>query len=255
MKKKKNLINLKFYKKTLIILFSIILILSIYYFKLDKKWFVFFFTSIFSLIFFTINNAYNARFNEFDKNTNLLLNYSLIKFALIYFAYKYNFEIIYFLIFSNFLIILLSLKIVKNINFILNKKNSFSIKSVTNNILGTGNTTLDKLYCTNFAPLIAVNYFIIFKVASVFQYFTEVIFRKERFIITEGKSKVSIKIIIIKFFLLLSVIIFLNLIIRYSENYIKYPNYEQVQFIVSFIKILLTFNNEFSLIALCFFDK
>ena len=44
--------------------------------------FFFYFYIFFNI--FTINNAYNARFNEFDKNTNLLLNYSLIKFALIY---------------------------------------------------------------------------------------------------------------------------------------------------------------------------
>tara|TARA_B100000575_G_C23067164_1_gene614538 strand:+ start:204 stop:1352 length:1149 start_codon:yes stop_codon:yes gene_type:complete len=249
---KKNLITLKFYKKTLIILIITIVLIACYYFFVDLRWFSFFLTSIASLIFFTINTAHNARFNKFNKNTKLLLNYSLIKFLSIYVAYKNNFDIVYLLVFSNIVVILLSSKIIKNIYLILNKENSFSIKSVINNILGTGNTTLDKLYCTNFATLIAANYFIIFKVASVFQYFTEVIFRKERFMITEGKLKIDNKIIFIKFITLFISIICLNLFIDQFEKYLNYYSHLEINFIISFLKIIVLYNNEFTLIAFAF---
>ena len=251
-KKKRKSVDLKFYKKTLIILICFIIFIAIYYFLIDLKWFIFFLTSIVSLIFFTINTAYNARFNKFNKNTKLLLNYSLIKFLLIYLAYKNDLEIINFLILSNFFIILLTFKIVKNIQFISGEENSFSIKSVINNILGTGNTTLDKLYCSNFATSISVNYFIVFKVASIFQYFTEVIFRKERFLITEGKLKIDLKIIFIKFIILFVSIIILNISINQFSKYLSYYDYQEMNLIITFLKIIVTFNNEFSLITFAF---
>lgn len=251
-KKKNNLVSLSFLKKTIIILNLIIILVAVYYYFLNIKWFIFFFSSIISLFFFTINIAYNTRFNLFDRNTNLLLNFSLVKFIFIYLAYLNNFDILNTLILSNLIIVTLCLNVIKKIKIILSEKNSFSLKSIFNNILGTGNTTLDKLYCTNYAVLISVNYFLIFKVASIFQYFTEVLYRKERFLITEGKSRIDKKLIMIKFFTVFFLIAFCNLIIQKFNYVIDNLNNGNLEFIFSFFQILVKYNLEFSLIALAF---
>lgn len=251
-KKEKEFIYLNFLKKSLVILFIVIIGISIHYILFDLRWFIFFITSIISLIFFSINVAYNTRFNFFEKNTKLLFYFSILKFICIYFAFKYNLDILFFLVLSNLFVSMLSLRTIGKITFILNKENGFSIKSIINNTLGTGNTTIDKLYCSNYATYISVNYFIIFKVASVFQYFTEVLFRKERFIITEGKFKIDNKIIALKFFTVFFFIILLNFLIEKYGFILNYINNKNLNFIYSFFEIIINYNDEFSLIAFAF---
>ena len=211
---KSTKVDFNIYKFPVYFLIFTLAFLSIYYFLKDLKWFLLFISSTFSIFFLTISNAYFARFNKFEENTRLLLFYSFIKVLAVVASYSTEINVINAIIISNIIFCFYSYKFIKKINLKYNQKGSFSLISILNNILGNSNTTLDKLYCSKFAVYIAANYFLIFKVASIFQYFTEVIFRKERFIITEGKSEINEKFVYFKFCLLLFSLIVGNLIFK-----------------------------------------
>lgn len=244
--------DLKINRFAILFLTIIVLILSIYYFYKDYKLFLFYLSSILSVFFLTLGTAYCSRFNKFFENTKILLFYASIKTIFVFFSYKYNFDVIFMIIFSNILVSIYNFKFVYNINLKVSKKNSFSLFSIFNNILGTSNTTLDKLYCSKFVLSIAGNYFLIFKVASIFQYFTEVIFRKERFIITEGKKEVNNSIINLKILILFLSIIFGNIFLKFWDEYILALFYDSYEFIYSFIEIIIIYIDEISIISISF---
>ena len=114
-----------------------------------------------------------------SKKIRLLLFLFIYKVLAVVASYSTEINVINAIIISNIIFCFYSYKFIKKINLKYNQKGSFSLISILNNILGNSNTTLDKLYCSKFAVYIAANYFLIFKVASIFQYFTEVIFRKK----------------------------------------------------------------------------
>ena len=211
-----------------------------------------FISSTFSIFFLTISNAYFARFNKFEENTRLLLFYSFIKVLAVVASYSTEINVINAIIISNIIFCFYSYKFIKKINLKYNQKGSFSLISILNNILGNSNTTLDKLYCSKFAVYIAANYFLIFKVASIFQYFTEVIFRKERFIITEGKSEINEKFVYFKFCLLLFSLIVGNLIFKKYNLFLLNLSDETYDFIYSFIQIILLHIDEITIISFAF---
>lgn len=245
-------IKLNFYRSPIILLTIFFLILSLYYLNLDIKWFIFFATSIWSLIFLTINTAFYARFNLFKKNTNLLLIFSLVKFLTLFGSFIFSFDVVMCLIISNLIIILICLKIIRKIKYNFTRQQGYSIKSVINNVLGTGNTTLDKLYCSHYALSLATGYFVIFKVASVFQYLTEIVFREERFIVTEGKNKINSKIVFKKFLLTSFLILALFFFIKNLGYLLDKIEYEKFDILISFFEIIVRYNNQFCIISFAF---
>ena len=249
---KSTKVDFNIYKFPVYFLIFTLAFLSIYYFLKDLKWFLLFISSTFSIFFLTISNAYFARFNKFEENTRLLLFYSFIKVLAVVASYSTEINVINAIIISNIIFCFYSYKFIKKINLKYNQKGSFSLISILNNILGNSNTTLDKLYCSKFAVYIAANYFLIFKVASIFQYFTEVIFRKERFIITEGKSEINEKFVYFKFCLLLFSLIVGNLIFKKYNLFLLNLSDETYDFIYSFIQIILLHIDEITIISFAF---
>jgi hypothetical protein len=252
LKEKSNNIEIIFSKLIVLLLIISLMGLIIYYLYFKFYLFIFFLSSLVSMISYTYTAAYFARFNKFNQNTFLLFVYSLIKFMIIYFSYKFNLNIIWMLTLSNIIIFILCFKFVRKIRIIIKEKGNFSVISIMNNILGTGSSTLDKLYVTNYLTAIAANYFIIFRIASVTQYLTEVLYRRERFIITEGKFKINIKNIYMKFFFIGLIIFLVNILIKEVEPVFLNLGFSLNQFVHTLVITIFTYIDSICIISLAF---
>jgi len=222
--KKKFLLSLNSYFISFI-LFTVFL-LSLFYLYQSIKYFLLFITSVGAMIVVLINAGIFARFNFQRINTYYAFIIIIIKFSILYYAYWYKLDFFNTLIVINVIIIISIFMFNLKLNL---NESGFSFMSLVNNFFGSGVTTVDKLYCNKFLQNIAVNYFIIYRIASFFQYLTEVIFRKERFEITSGKKVINYAIVFFKFifclFLILLVYFFLqnlsfieNILTHYKFN-------------------------------------
>lgn len=192
--KNQKIINIQ---KNFFYLFSIIIILiSFFYIIQNFIFFLFFITALGSMATMLLNTAYFARFNLQRLNTYYVFVLILLKTVTLYIVYIYDLRFYYSIILIN--IISMIGIFFFTVKFHL-KKRGFSIISLLNNFLGTSLTTIDKLYCNKFLSNLSADYFIIFKIASFFQYLTEVIYRKERFEITSGIKNINQKNIFLKF--------------------------------------------------------
>jgi hypothetical protein len=101
------------------------------------------------------------------------------------------------------------------------KKKLFNILSGVNNIFGTATTTLDKVYVIHILPTLSVTYYLVFKIASIYQFLTELVYRKERFEITSGKYIKNKKVLFFKFIYLFTAIIIFNMTVKIFFNFFQ----------------------------------
>ena len=235
------------------ILFFIPIIFSLYYFIIEPLLSFLFLTTFISLILILLKSAIYARQGNMMKNSYLFFNNNFIKILIILFAYSLNFNFYYSIIISNLLIIILCADVL--VLSKLNKKNKkqFSFISGLNTFVGGSITSFDKVYASKYLTEFISNYYIIFRVASIFQTITEVIFRKERFDITSRKikkiyfEKISSKIYFCFFILIISYLLVSNI-----DPLISILNIIDIKHLISFFEILKMYKFEFFLIGLSF---
>lgn len=220
-KAKKNNIVFNIEKKLVIILITFFFIGFIYYLTIDLKYSLVYLTTCISSLIIHLKICSQTFLNKLHSNAFYLFIIGLIKFVIIFFSFLKNIDFIVSIIFMNSLIIVSSLKFLFNIKINLNNKNLFNLSSCINNLFGTTTTTLDKIYVVHILPNLSATYYLVFKIASIYQFFTELIYRKERFEITSGKYTENNKVILIKFICLFTIIIFTNFIVKISINFFE----------------------------------
>ena len=217
-----NLIYYSIEKKFALILISLFCISFVYYLFKNIVLTLVFLTTTISYLIIHLRVCSQTFLNNLSGNASYLFFISFIKLTIISFSYFYNINFFYTVIFINLLIILLSTEFIKEIRLNLKYKNSFSIASGMNNLFGTATTTIDKIYVINILPFLSVTYYLVFKIASIYQFLTELVYRKERFEITSGKYLENKKILIFKFGLLFFGLIFFNLSIKVLMDYLEF---------------------------------
>lgn len=248
---KSVLININ--KEIIKILFLLLIILSLYYFIKEPLLSFLFFTTFISLILILLKSAIYARKGSMIENSYLFLKNNIIKIIIILIAYLSSFNFYSSIIISNLLIIFLCSDI-----FVfskLNKKNEkqYSFVSGLNTFIGGSITSFDKLYASKYLTEFITNYYIIFKVASIFQTITEVVFRKERFDITSHKiKKINFKELSNKIYFCLFILIISYFLILNIDQFILILNVIDIKHLISFFEILKTYKFEFLLIGLSF---
>jgi len=218
---KKNLIYLKLEDKFLIFLIILFFIGFVYYLYKDLILSIVFLTTSISSLVVHLEICSQTFLNKLHKNSAYIFFISLIKFLIIFFSFFNNLDFIYSIIFINILIIILSINFLKRINLSMTKKKLFNILSGVNNIFGTATTTLDKVYVIHILPTLSVTYYLVFKIASIYQFLTELVYRKERFEITSGKYIKNKKVLFFKFIYLFTAIIIFNMTVKIFFNFFQ----------------------------------
>ena len=247
--KKNNRKTFNINKTFLYIFILSIILISIFYLFENFLYFIFFITTLGSLGSLLLNTAIFSRFNLQRFSTYYLYLFTLFKTSILYFAFKMNLNFYYSLIFINLLLILTLFIFKMNITI---KKDGFSLLSLINNFFGSGITTIDKLYCNKFLTFLAADYYIIFRLSSIIQYLTELMFRKERFEITSGIENINnrnlyMKIVICLIFIIFSFIFLENLslleplILQYNLNLIFSLLVIAQQYTLEFVFVSLGF--------------
>jgi hypothetical protein len=248
---KKILINVN---KQLIWLFiAAILIIVLYYLVNKPILSILFFTTFLSLVMVLVQSAIYARQGNMMGNSYLFFINNFCRLLILIVAYVFNYNFYYSVIASNIIIIYIYKNAITIPKFTSNNKKKFNFLSSINNFIGGSITSYDKLYASKYLVEFASNYYIIFRVASIFQSLTEIIFRKERFDITSYKinkldySKIYKKIYFCFFTLIILFIMISN--INYIIPLLKNAN---LNFLISFFEILRLYKIEFALISLSF---
>ena len=122
------------------------------------------------------------------KNSYLFFNNNFIKILIILFSNSLNFNFYFLIIISNLLIIILCADVL--VLSKLNKKNKKKFRFINglNTFVGGSITSFDKVYASKYLTEFISNYYIIFRVASIFQTITA-IFKKKDLILPVAKSK------------------------------------------------------------------
>ena len=234
--KENNLINFNIEIKLVKILFILLTIGFIYYLSKDLSLSIVYISTLVSSLIIHLKICSQTFLNKLFSNASYLFIVSFVKFTIIFFSYLFNLEFIYSMIFINLLIILLSIKFIYKIRLNFNNKNSFNLISCMNNLFGTTTTTLDKLYVIHVLPTLSATYYLIFKIASIYQFLTEVVFRKERFEITSGEYLENKKVLLLKFsFLFINIVIF-NIVVKLSIQF--FQNYLDILLLDDFLLII-----------------
>ena len=248
---KKILINVN---KQLIWLFiAAILIIVLYYLVNKPILSILFFTTFLSLVMVLVQSAIYARQGDMIGNSYLFFINNFCRLVILIVAYVLNYNFYYSVIASNIIIIYIYKNAITIPKFTSNNKKKFNFLSSINNFIGGSITSYDKIYASKYLVEFASNYYIIFRVASIFQSLTEIIFRKERFDITSYKinkldySKIYKKIYFCFFTLIILFITISN--INYAIPLLKIAN---LNFLISFFEILRLYKIEFVLISLSF---
>jgi len=250
-KKKNKDILLKINKKLFNTLLIVAVFLGFYYLQEQIVIFILFLTTLISSISIILCLAIYSRFNQQKFNTYYLFFLVLIKNFILYIFYIYSFNFYYGIILVNLLssVTILFFKL-----HILFSKDGFSFLSVFNNLLGTSLTTIDKLYCNIFLSNLSVLYFIFFRIGSVFQTLSEIIFRKERFEITSGMKRINKKYLNIKLLLMIIFMLFVYLILKnfVSLTSLDFIKNTKFQFIYSLLNKSQEYALEITMISLGF---
>ena len=213
---KKILINVN---KQLIWLFiAAILIIVLYYLVNKPILSILFFTTFLSLVMVLVQSAIYARQGNMMGNSYLFFINNFCRLLILIVAYVFNYNFYYSVIASNIIIIYIYKNAITIPKFTSNNKKKFNFLSSINNFIGGSITSYDKLYASKYLVEFASNYYIIFRVASIFQSLTEIIFRKERFDITSYKiNKLDLEAIKLKKKLLKSFYIFLCIYVFFER--------------------------------------
>jgi len=252
-KKKFQTVLININKEIIKILFFLSILLSSYYFVKEPLLALLFISTFISLILILLKSAVYARQGNMLKNSYLFFNNNFIKIVIILIAYSANFNFYYSIIISNIFIIILCTDVLLISKLNRENKKQFSFISSLNTFVGGSITSFDKVYASKFLVEFISNYYIIFRVASIFQTITEVIFRKERFDITSYKiKKIYFKEIINKIYFCFFILIISYLLILYINPLISILNIIDIKHLVSFFEILKLYKFEFFIIGLSF---
>ena len=233
---KNNLIYYSIEKNLLLILITLFCVTFFYYLFKDLVLSLVFLTTVLSSLIIHFRVCSQTFLNKLLGNASYLFFISFIKFIIIFYSYSYKIDFLYSVITMNLLIIFLSIKFIRDIRITFNYKSSFNIISGINNLFGTVTTTLDKIYVVNILPFLSVTYYLVFKIASIYQFLTEIVYRKERFEITSGRYLENKKIVFFKFSILFFGTILFNLFVKLIIDFFQL--YINIFLVDDFLKII-----------------
>ena len=244
-KEKNQLIGIKINKNFINFFLLIVAVSSIYYLYHDIKFGLFYLSSIILGIIVLYQGAVYANMNYSFYNSKFTLIVSSFKFFLLLILTLFSNNIFVVLIYSNSIIIFIWVFFYyKSALF---EENGYSIYSATNTMIGGSISSIDKMIVSNLYQNLSINYYLIFRVSSILQVISEIVFRKERFQITSKTKKIKFKNIIFKILLLISFIFSSSYLLKFSYN-ITYLI--KIEFINDFFMIVSKYYYEYILITL-----
>ena len=171
---------------------------------------------VLSLNLFWINLiSAKAAYNDMlTSNSKYLLFVAILKFFSVYFSILLEASFLNLILFFTLINLISSVYLYGKIEIKFDK-NGYSFKSSIITFLGSSLFSLDKIFISIFFPKILISYFLINRISSIFQIFSEIFFREERFKITSGKKIRKYLGIIFKLILLFSILLLIILIINF----------------------------------------
>ena len=246
--KKKNIIKSINIKKNFRFFFSIFFFILISYYLLqDLIYGLFFLLSSASSFILIYQSAYYANLNLNFQNSKFIFIFTALKFFIVIFVLLISSNLLLSVIVSNLILILIWITFYLKTIVIINK--GYSIKSSINTMIGASPTSIDKIISASLYPQLSAAYYLIFRVSSVVQILTEIVFRKERFQITSRDYKINKLKVLKKIIIISSLILFSSLLIKYSFNFTTILN---IDFIDSFFILLSEYSVDYLIICFSF---
>ena len=186
-KEKNQLIGIRINKNVRIFFLLIVSVAFIYYLYHDLRFGLFFLSAIILSSIVLYQGAVYANMNHSFYNSKFILIVSSFKFFLLLILTLFSNNIFVILICSNLIIIFIWVFFYYKITLF--EENGYSIFSATNTMIGGSITSIDKIIVSNLYQNLSINYYLIFRVSSILQVISEIVFRNERFQITSKTKK------------------------------------------------------------------
>jgi hypothetical protein len=243
-KEKNQLIGIRINKNVRIFFPLIVSIAFIYYLYHDLRFGLFFLSAIILSSIVLYQGAVYANMNHSFYNSKFTLIVSSFKFFLLLILTLFSNNIFVILICSNLIIIFIWVFFYYKSTLF--EENGYSIFSATNTMIGGSITSIDKIIVSNLYQNLSINYYLIFRVSSILQVISEIVFRNERFQITSKTKKIKFKNVIFKILLLIFFIFLSSHLLKFSY-YVTYLF--KVEFINDFFMIVSKYYYEYILIT------
>lgn len=175
--------------------------------------FVFIILSL-NLCWINLISAKAAYKDMLTSNSKYLFFVAILKFFSVYFSILLEASFLNLILFFTLINLIASVYIYGKIEISFDK-NGYSFKSSLITFLGSSLFSLDKIFISLFFPKILIPYFLINRISSIFQIFSEIFFREERFKITSGKKIRKYLGIVFKLILLFLILLLIMLIINF----------------------------------------
>jgi len=244
-KEKNQLIGIRINKNVRIFFPLIVSVAFIYYLYHDLRFGLFFLSTIILSSIVLYQGAVYANMNHSFYNSKFILIVSSFKFFLLLIVTLFSNDIFVVLIYSNLIIIFIWVFFYYKSTLF--EENGYSILSATNTMIGGSITSIDKIIVSNLYQNLSINYYLIFRVSSILQVISEIVFRNERFQITSKTKKIKFKNVIFKILLLIFFIFLSSYLLKFSY-YVTYLF--KIEFINDFFMIVSKYYYEYILIAL-----
>lgn len=243
-KVKNQLIGIKVDKNFRNFFLLIVLVSSIYYLLQDIKFGLFYLSSVALSLIVLYQGAIYANMNHSFYNSKFILIVSSLKFFFLLIFSLFINNIFIVLIYTNLIIIFIwVIFYFKSLFF---KENGYSIFSATNTMIGSSISSFDKIIVSNLYQNLSINYYLIFRVSSILQIISEIVFRHERFQITSKAEKIKLKYVLFKILLIIFFIFSSSYLLKFSY-YLTYV--VKVEFINDFFMIVSKYYLEYIIIA------
>ena len=243
-KEKNQLIGIRINKNVRIFFPLIVSVAFIYYLYHDLRFGLFFLSAIILSSIVLYQGAVYANMNYSFYNSKFTLIVSSFKFFLLLILTLFSNNIFVILICSNLIIIFIWVFFYYKSTLF--EENGYSIFSATNTMIGGSITSIDKIIVSNLYQNLSINYYLIFRVSSILQVISEIVFRNERFQITSKTKKIKFKNVIFKILLLIFFIFLSSHLLKFSY-YVTYLF--KVEFINDFFMIVSKYYYEYILIT------
>lgn len=167
----------------------------------------------FNLFWINLISAKAAYNDKLTSNSKYLLFIAILKFLSVYFSILLEASFLNLILFFTLINLIISAYLYGKI-LIKFDKSGYSLKSSLITFLGSSLFSLDKIFISIFFPKILISYFLINRISSIFQIFSEIFFREERFKITSGKKIINYLKIFLKLIILFSILLLIILTIN-----------------------------------------
>ncbi|WP_440619469.1 hypothetical protein, partial [Candidatus Pelagibacter sp. HIMB1493] len=195
-------------RKEILIFYLFLKILIFIFCSIKYDFLISFVFIVLSLNLFWINLiSAKAAYNDMlTSNSKYLLFVAILKFFSVYFSILLEVSFLNLILFFTLINLISSVYLYGKIEIKFDK-NGYSFRSSLITFLGSSLFSLDKIFISIFFPKILISYFLINRISSIFQIFSEIFFREERFKITSGKKIRKYLGIIFKLILLFSILL------------------------------------------------